>query len=55
MYRSQVKDVIVKIVAFVDVSEKSPCNMQTISLKGKADGNQMLYRSTGMPEIEGRE
>lgn len=41
-YLSHVKKVIVRIVAFVDVSENNPCKMQTISLKGNAEGNQML-------------
>lgn len=48
-YLSHVKKVMVSIVALVDVSENNPCRMQTISLKGNAEGNQMLYRSTGIP------
>ena len=52
MYRSQVNEVIVKIVAFVEVSESSPCKIQTPSSKGYEFGNQMLMKSNDIPVLK---
>lgn len=49
MYLSQVNDVMVKMVALVDVSERRPCMMQTISSKGYELGSQMFKKSNGIP------
>lgn len=49
IYRSTVNDVIVSTVAFVDVSDKSPCSIQNDWFNGYDAGNQMLYVSCGMP------
>lgn len=49
MYLSHVNEVIVNIVALHDVSEKSPCRIHTISLNGYDPGNQILYKSGGIP------
>lgn len=49
MYRSQVNEVIVRIVALVDVSESSPCRIQTISSNGYELGSQMFMKSKGIP------
>lgn len=43
-------DVIVRIVALVDVSDKKPWRMQTISSKGYELGSQIEMKSNGMPE-----
>lgn len=49
MYRSHVNDVIVKIVALVDVSDSSPCSTQMVSSNGYELGSQMFIKSNGIP------
>lgn len=50
MYLSHVNEVIVRIVALVEVSESSPCRMQTVSSNGYELGSQMFMKSKGIPE-----
>lgn len=42
---------MVKMVAFVDVSVNNPCIIQTVSLKGYEFGSQMFMKSNGIPEL----
>lgn len=49
MYRSTVNEVIVKTVAFVDVSDSNPWNIQNAWFNGYDAGNHMLYASCGIP------
>lgn len=49
IYRSTVNDVIVKTVAFVEVSANRPWRMQKDCWKGYDVGYQILYTSGGIP------
>lgn len=49
MYRSHVNDVIVRIVALVDVSDSRPCSTQMVSSNGYELGSQMFIKSNGIP------
>lgn len=50
IYRSTVNDVMVNTVAFVDVSDSNPWNIQNDWLSGYEAGNHMLYVSCGIPK-----